>query len=102
MIGTEHESRGLYYLKNDANSVACVNSTSLWDLYFRFDHLILQVLKTLVSKVGQVSSFECESFQMDKHHSVPLRVNKMLDHPLIESPYPPSINTRVDHLFELI
>lgn len=29
MIGTEHESRGLYYLKNDANSVACVNSTSL-------------------------------------------------------------------------
>ena len=73
----------MYHLEAGVSSVACVSSTSLRDLHCLFGHLTLQVLKKLVPELVQVSSLECESCQMGKHHRVPflLRVSKGIDHP---------------------
>ena len=75
--------RGLYHWETGISLVACVSSTFLPDFRCQFGHPTLQVLKKLVPKLGQVSSIECESYQIGKHHHVPypLRVNKMVDHP---------------------
>ena len=70
MIDTRHEYGGLYHPETSLSPVACVSSTSMRDLHRRFSHPTLQVLKKLVSELGQVSSFECESCQMGKHHHV--------------------------------
>lgn len=87
MIGTCREYGGLYHLETGICSVACVNSTYLRDLHRRFGHPLVQVLKKLVSELGQVSSLERESCQMGKHHCVP---------------FPLCINKRVHHPFELV
>lgn len=54
MIDTQSEYRCLNHLEVNAGSVACVVST-LQDIHHQYGYPALQILRKLVTKLGQVS-----------------------------------------------
>lgn len=77
MIGTGHESQGLYHLFNPNSSVAFTSTTSADLLHHRFGHPSLNKLQKLTPSLSTLSSLECESCQLGKQirNSFPKRVN---------------------------
>jgi len=64
--------------------MAYISNSSALDYHCRLGHLSLPTLKCFVPTLGQVSSLECESCQLRKHHCVsyPNLVNKRADKPV--------------------
>lgn len=85
MIGEGCESNGLYYLKECASSTACSISISPLQIHCRLGHPSLEKLKILIPSLSHVSSLECESYQLGKHHHVhfPTRVNGRASAPFL-------------------
>jgi len=86
-IGTGRESNGLYAMELASDQVACISTVSALESHCRLGHPSLPVLKLLVPSLGSLSSLDCESCQLGKHHRVS---------------YPSRVNNRVGQLFDLV
>ena len=82
-MSTEREQNGLYELELTFNQVAYISTSSAFYYHYRLGHPSLPTLKFLVLNLSYVSSLECESCQLEKHHHVSYanRVNKRTDKP---------------------
>ncbi|XP_071918386.1 retrovirus-related Pol polyprotein from transposon TNT 1-94 isoform X2 [Coffea arabica] len=83
-IGGGYEHNGLYFL-NFNGPIACPATVSPLEIHCRLGHPSLQNLKKLVPTLSQLSSLECESCQLGKHHRVSFapRVNKRVSEPFL-------------------
>ena len=78
-IGKGHESGSLYVLDPlRPTSIACPSVASAFEAHCRLGHPSHPLLKKLCPQYSKVSSLDCESCQLAKHHRVSLRprVNK--------------------------
>ncbi|KAL3363095.1 hypothetical protein AABB24_012410, partial [Solanum stoloniferum] len=67
MIGTGHESQGLYYLTSSNSFIAC-SITDPPDLIHKFlGHSSLSKQQKMVSSLSSLSTLDCESCQLGKH-----------------------------------
>ena len=84
-IGVGHESDGLYYFDGAPTSTptACPATVSPHQIHCRLGHPSLANLKLLVPSLSNLSTLECESCQLGKHHRVQFapRVNKRVSSP---------------------
>ena len=67
IIGTGHESQGLYYLTCSNSLTACSVTNSPDLIHKRLGHPILSKLQKTVSSLSSLSTLDCESCQLGKH-----------------------------------
>ena len=77
IIRKGHESGGLYIL-DTSKSIACPSVTFAFKEHCRLGHPSLPLLKLLCPRFSSLSSLDCESCQLAKHHRLSSnpRVNK--------------------------
>ncbi|RDX86552.1 hypothetical protein CR513_32099, partial [Mucuna pruriens] len=86
LIGKGHESRGLYYSKNNL-STSCFASVSPKFLDNHLGHPSLAKLKLMVPSLNKLSTLDCESCQLGKH---------------VRSTFPNQVNTRCNFPFSIV
>jgi hypothetical protein len=69
-IGIWRKQNDMYELELASNQVDCINTLSAFDYHCRLGHSSLPVLKLLILSLGRLSSSECESCQLGKHHRI--------------------------------
>ncbi|KAK6796289.1 hypothetical protein RDI58_003990 [Solanum bulbocastanum] len=67
MIGTGHESQGLYYLTSSNSLTACSVTDSPDIIHKRLGHPSLSKLQKMVPSLSSLSTLDCESCQLGKH-----------------------------------
>ena len=67
MIGTGHESQGLYYLTSSNSFTACSVADPLKLIHKRLGHPSLSKLQKMVPSLSSLSTLDCESCQLGKH-----------------------------------
>ena len=70
MIGTGHESQGLYHLNSTPSSIVCTLTDEPLLVHRQLDHSNISKLRKMVSLFSSFSSLEYESCQVGKHTRV--------------------------------